>query len=67
MNPALIGVILQFAVQYGIPAAQEAIALLKKPDATLADVEALFAKVKTYEQYNIPNLQTPAPTGQNPT
>lgn len=59
MTPATIVLIAQFAVQYGIPAAQELIALLKKPDATIADVEALFAKVKSYDSYNIPNLPVP--------
>lgn len=54
MNPTIL-LIIQYAITYGIPAAQDLIAILKKPDATIADVEALFAKVKTYEQYNIPN------------
>lgn len=60
MNP-IVTLLIQAAIQYGIPAAEEIIAVLKKPDATIADVEALFAKVKTYDQYNIPNLPT-APT-----
>jgi len=59
MSEALI--ILSFAAKYGIPAAEEIIAVLKKPDATIADVEAAFAKVKTYDSYNIPNLP-PTPT-----
>lgn len=59
MTSATIALIAQFAIQYGIPAAQELIALLKKPDADIADVEALFLKIKTYDSYNIPNLPVP--------
>lgn len=59
MTPATIAIIAQFAIQYGIPAAQELIALFKKPDATIADVETMFAKVKPYEAFNIPVLIPP--------
>ncbi len=61
MSPALISILLQYGIQYGIPAVMEIIALIKKPDATVADIEALFAKIQTYEQYNIPNVTAPAP------
>jgi len=56
---ALLPVLLQYGITYGLPAVMDIIAALKKPDATIADVEALFAKIKTYEQYNIPNIETP--------
>lgn len=59
MTPAVIALILQYGIQYGPGIAQEVIALFKKQDATIADVEALFAKIKPYDQYNIPNLPTP--------
>lgn len=59
MTPATIAIIAQFAIQYGIPAAQDLIALFKNQNATIADVEAMFAKVLTYEQYNIPVLTPP--------
>ena len=59
MSPVLIQLLIQYGIQYGIPAAEEIIAVLKKPDATVADVEALFAKIKTYEQYNIPAVVPP--------
>jgi hypothetical protein len=55
MNPVVL-LVIQYAVQYGIPAAQEIIAVLKKPDATLADVEVLFAKIQPYEALGIPNV-----------
>lgn len=58
---AIAPLLIQFALQYGIPAAEDIIAALKKPDATIADVEALFAKIKSYDQYNIPNLPTTVP------
>lgn len=55
---SIAALLIQAALQYGIPAAEEIIAVMKNPAATVADVEALFAKIKTYEQYNIPNLPT---------
>lgn len=56
MNPTLVALIIQYGLQYGIPAAMEIIAVLRNTNATLSDVEALFAKIKTYEQYNIPDI-----------
>lgn len=60
MTPALIATLVQYAVQYGIPAVMDVIAIIKRPDATIADVEAMFSKVKTYDQYNIPNISKPS-------
>lgn len=56
MNPALVALIIQYGLQYGTPAAMEIIAVLKNSNATISDVEALFTKIKTYEQYNIPDI-----------
>lgn len=53
---ALIPILLQYALQYGVPAVLDVIAVLKKSDATIADVEAMFAKVKNYDQYGIPEV-----------
>jgi hypothetical protein len=56
MNPTLVALLVQYGLQYGIPAAMEIIAVLRNSNATISDVEALFAKIKTYEQYNIPDI-----------
>ena len=56
MDPATISLIAQFAIQFGIPAAQHLIALYEKPNATIEDVKAAFALAhKSYEEYeNLP-------------
>jgi len=56
MNPTLVALLVQYGLQYGIPAAMEIISVLRNSNATISDVEALFAKIKTYEQYNIPDI-----------
>ena len=56
MSPTLIALIIQYGLQYGVPAVTEIISTLRKPNATIDDVEALFAKLKTYAEYQIPNL-----------
>lgn len=61
MSEALILTLLQYGLKYGIPAVEQIIATIKKPDYTLADVEAMFGAIKTYEQYDIPNLTPPPP------
>lgn len=49
MNAAMI--IAQFAIQYGIPAAQALVALFNKPSPTAEDWNTVFALVKPYESY----------------
>lgn len=56
MTPALIATLVQYAVQFGIPAVMDVIAILKNNNATIADVEIMFSKVKTYESYGIPTV-----------
>lgn len=72
MNPAIL-VILQYAVQYGIPAALEIVKLFQKPNPTLADWEAAFAVAQTpygltpnlallgADPISVGNLQPPVP------
>jgi hypothetical protein len=40
-------IIAQFAIQYGIPAAQELTALFQKPNPTVADWQVVWDKAKT--------------------
>ncbi len=58
MSPAIVQLLIQAGIQYGPAFVTEAIAIIKNQNATVADVEALFAKVKPYEAYNIPNIPT---------
>lgn len=53
MSPALIEAIVIGAVKYGPQFAQEVIALFKKETVTVDEVEALFAKVKRFEDYGV--------------
>ncbi len=48
--------LVQAGLKYGPDIVLEITSLLKKSDATIADVEALFGKIKTYEQFEIPEL-----------
>lgn len=66
MSPALIQLLIQAGIQYGPGFVTDVIAVLKKPDPTLADVEALFANVKPYAAYGIPDV-VPAPPAAPPT
>lgn len=56
MSPAAIEAIVILAVKYGPPAVDGIIALFKKKDATIEDVEAAFAPLKEYASYGIPEL-----------
>lgn len=57
MTPTTIALIIQFSIQYGIPAALKIIDLFQKKDATIEDVKAAFALAhKSYEEYeNLPS------------
>jgi len=56
MSPELIQLLIAAGVKYGPEFVKEAIAIINNPKSTIADVETLFAKVKPYEAYGIPNL-----------
>jgi hypothetical protein len=53
MDAATIALIIQFALKYGVPAAQALLALFVKKDPTQADWDDIFAKAKAYEAYGI--------------
>lgn len=53
MSAAAIEALIILLAKYGPPAVEAAIALLKKPDPTIADVEATFALIKPYDAYGI--------------
>lgn len=57
MSTAVI--IAQFAIQFGIPAAQKLVALLNNPNPTQADWDAVWAlAAKPYDSYiNPPGVQ----------
>ncbi len=63
MSEALILTLLQYGLKYGIPAVEQIITTLKKPDSTLADVEAMFGAIKKYDEYEIPALIPPPASG----
>lgn len=54
MSPALIQLLITAGLQYGPGFVQDVINVFKNKDATIADVETLFAGVKPYSAYNIP-------------
>ena len=53
MNP-LVPLLIEAGIKYGPEFVLAVIAVFKKPDATIDDVEKLFATVKPYESFNIP-------------
>jgi hypothetical protein len=53
MSP-LVALLVEAGIKYGPDFVLSIIALLKKPDATIDDVEKLFATVKPYAAYGIP-------------
>jgi hypothetical protein len=56
MDPATLSLILSLAVKYGPEFVLEVIALFKKKELTIDDVEALFKNVKPYSAYGIPDV-----------
>ena len=56
MSPAAIEALIILAAKYGPEFVMTVIALFKKPNPTVADVEALFANVKPYAAYGIPDV-----------
>ncbi len=60
MSPALLEALVIAAVKYGPGFVNSIIALFKqKTPPTIAEVEALFATVKPYSAYNIPDVAQP--------
>lgn len=47
--------VLQYGIKYGPTAVEAIIALMKQQTVTVTDVENLFANLKTYESYGIPD------------
>lgn len=56
LTPALIALIVEAGLKYGPPLALDLVALFKKKDATLDDIETLFRSIPTYESYGIPDV-----------
>ena len=56
MTPAQIFVVLGLVQQYGPSVITAVKILLKKENATIEDVEAIFADLKPYEAFNIPEI-----------
>ncbi len=56
MISPVVALIITEAVKYGPDFVISVINALKKTDATIADVEALFANVKPYDSYGIPSV-----------
>jgi hypothetical protein len=54
MSPQLILVVAQLLLKYGVDAARSFVLLFQKGDPTIEDWNALFDKVKTYEDYAPP-------------
>jgi hypothetical protein len=55
MSPALLEALVIAAVKYGPGFATSVLALFKQKEITLEQVEALFANVKPYSDYGIPD------------
>ena len=59
MSPQLIIVVLQLVAQYGPEILTSIKSLMSKSDATIEDVEAIFAGLKPYEAFGIPATVPP--------
>jgi hypothetical protein len=55
MSATLITLLIQAGLTYGPEFVTSIIAIMKNPNATFDDVEALFSKVKPYSAYGIPD------------
>lgn len=53
MSAAAIEALIILAAKYGPVLVTDIIALFKKENPTVADVDALFGKIKSYESYGI--------------
>lgn len=62
MDPVTITALVGLAVKYGPEAVEGIIDLYdKKTNPTIAEVRAAFAKLKTYEEYGIPDVAPTVP------
>jgi hypothetical protein len=60
MNP-LIVLLVQAGLQYGPTFLASITAILKNPNATIADVESAFQNLKPYSAYGIPDVAPKPP------
>jgi hypothetical protein len=60
MSP-LVAFCITEALQYGPEFVKSVIAAFQKPNPTVMDIEILFAGVKPYSAYNIPDVNPAAP------
>ena len=66
MTASTVTSLIDLAVKYGPTAVQAFINLFKKGDPTIADVEAAFNGLKTYDSFGIPGVAPTAPTTPTP-
>ncbi len=62
MSPAALEALIILAAKYGPGFVASIIALFKKDTITVEEVHALFANVKPYESYNIPDAEKKSAT-----
>ena len=67
MSPALVMLLVQAGLTYGPQFITDIKTLLAKTDVTIADIEALFANVKPYAAYGIPDNSIPTTQAGLPT
>ncbi len=53
MSPALLQLLIEAGIKYGPTFVTDIIALFKKQDVTIDEIEQLFANVKPLASYNI--------------
>ena len=66
ISAQLVSQLIGYAIQYGLPAVLDLIAVIKKPAVTLEELQAAFAKARTpFDQGLNPGVlkPTPPPTG----
>lgn len=61
MSAALLQALIVAGIQYGPQIVTDIKNLLNKKDATISDVEAVFANLKPYSAFNIPDVAPMAP------
>lgn len=66
MSPVLIQALIVAGIQYGPQIVTDIKNLLSKKDATIEDVEAVFANLKPYSDFNIPAIAPTAPVVNEP-
>lgn len=61
MSPALIQALIMAGIQYGPSIITDIKNLFNKKDATIEDIEAVFANLKPYSAFNIPDIAPTSP------